>query len=94
MFAQLPGAKLPLITQIIIGISHATIHYGLWIGIGVIIAGFLVRAWASVRKRPARLGRLDTSFPDHRPADGQFAMARFCRMLGTLLGAGVPLVQG
>ena len=24
---------------------------------------------------------------------GQFAMARFCRMLGTLLGAGVPLVQ-
>ena len=24
----------------------------------------------------------------------QFAMARFCRMLGTLLGAGVPLVQG
>jgi type II secretory pathway component PulF len=25
---------------------------------------------------------------------GQFAMARFCRMLGTLLGAGVPLIQG
>jgi len=24
----------------------------------------------------------------------QFAMARFCRMLGTLLGAGVPLVNG
>jgi type II secretory pathway component PulF len=24
----------------------------------------------------------------------QFAMARFCRMLGTLLAAGVPLVQG
>ena len=27
------------------------------------------------------------------PLVGQFAMARFCRMLGTLLGAGVPLVQ-
>jgi len=24
----------------------------------------------------------------------QFAMARFCRMLGTLIGAGVPLVHG
>jgi type II secretory pathway component PulF len=24
----------------------------------------------------------------------QFAMARFCRMLGTLLGAGVPLING
>ena len=28
------------------------------------------------------------------PLVAQFAMARFCRMLGTLLGAGVPLVQG
>jgi type II secretory pathway component PulF len=27
------------------------------------------------------------------PLVAQFAMARFCRMLGTLLGAGVPLVQ-
>ncbi len=28
------------------------------------------------------------------PLVAQFAMARFCRMLGTLLGAGVALVQG
>jgi type II secretory pathway component PulF len=28
------------------------------------------------------------------PLLSQFAMARFCRMLGTLLGAGVPLVNG
>jgi type II secretory pathway component PulF len=27
------------------------------------------------------------------PLVAEFAMARFCRMLGTLLGAGVPLVQ-
>jgi type II secretory pathway component PulF len=27
------------------------------------------------------------------PLTSQFAMARFCRMLGTLLNAGVPLVQ-
>jgi len=28
------------------------------------------------------------------PLVAQFAMARFCRMLGTLLGSGVPLVHG
>jgi len=28
------------------------------------------------------------------PLISQFAMARFCRMLGTLLSAGVPLVNG
>ena len=32
--------------------------------------------------------------PGVGPLVAQFAMARFCRMLGTLLGAGVPLVQG
>ena len=28
------------------------------------------------------------------PLNARFAMARFCRMLGTLLGAGVPLING
>jgi type II secretory pathway component PulF len=28
------------------------------------------------------------------PLVAQFAMSRFCRMLGTLLGAGVPLIAG
>ena len=27
------------------------------------------------------------------PLSSRFAMARFCRMLGTLIGAGVPLIQ-
>ena len=27
------------------------------------------------------------------PLGARFAMARFCRMLGTLLGAGVPLIN-
>src|SRR6478735_9546133 len=31
--------------------------------------------------------------PTIGPLLAQFAMARFCRMLGTLLGAGVPLIN-
>jgi type II secretory pathway component PulF len=94
MFAQFPGAKLPAITQIIIAISHATIHYGLWIGVGLVIAGFLVRAWAVSEKGRRIWEGLILRSPIIGPLMGQFAMARFCRMLGTLLGAGVPLVQG
>ncbi|MDB6066301.1 MAG: putative type secretion system protein [Pedosphaera sp.] len=94
MFAQFPGAKLPVITQIIIAISHATIHYGLWIGVGLVIAGFLVRAWAVSEKGRRVWEGLILRSPIIGPLMGQFAMARFCRMLGTLLGAGVPLVQG
>src|SRR2546425_2258862 len=42
------------------------------------------RAWEGLVLRAPMIG----------PLVAQFAMARFCRMLGTLLGAGVPLVQG
>ena len=87
MFDSFPGAQLPLITRIIIAISHGLVHYGLWIAAGVLIVGYLVRTWVVSEAgrrvwegfilRIAVIGRLT----------GQFAMARFCRMLGTLLEA-------
>ena len=94
MFSGIAGAKLPLITQIIIGISHAMIHYGLWMLLGLIIAGFMVRSWAISEQGRRIWEGIVLRAPIIGPLLAQFAMARFCRMLGTLLGAGVPLVQG
>jgi type II secretory pathway component PulF len=55
--------------------------------------GFLVRTWfASEKGRRVWEGFLLRA-PLIGPLTAQFAMARFCRMLGTLLGAGVPLVH-
>jgi type II secretory pathway component PulF len=92
MFAGF-GGQLPLLTRIIVGVSYWIRHYGLFIAIGLVVLGFVVRNWfMSERGRRAWEG-----FILHVPALGpllsQFAMARFCRMLGTLLNAGVPLVQ-
>jgi type II secretory pathway component PulF len=82
-----------MITQIIIGISQAIIHYGIYMAVGLVVAFFLARAWIMTEKgRRAWEGMLLGS-PIVGPLVAQFAMARFCRMLGTLLGAGVPLVQ-
>jgi type II secretory pathway component PulF len=47
-----------------------------------------------LRKRGKRIWEGLVALPLVGPLVAQFAMARFCRMLGTLLGAGVPLVQG
>jgi type IV pilus assembly protein PilC len=88
------GGKLPLITQIIIGISHAMIHYGLWVAAGIVAIGFLAKAWVASEKGKRVWEGLVLRSPVVGPLVAQFAMARFCRMLGTLLGAGVPLVQG
>jgi type II secretory pathway component PulF len=87
------GGELPLLTQIIVNVSHWIRSYGLFIAIGLVVIGFMVRKWAaSERGRRAWEGFI-LRVPVLGPLLGQFAMARFCRMLGTLLNAGVPLVQ-
>ena len=84
---------LPLITQIIIGSSHAAIHYGFFVAAGLVAIAFLVRAWFASEKGKRVWESLVLRAPIIGPLASQFAMARFCRMLGTMLGAGVPLVQ-
>jgi type II secretory pathway component PulF len=92
MFAGL-GGELPLLTRIIIAVSHAIRHYGFWVAGGLAVAVFMVRNWmASERGKRAYEG-LIIRVPVLGSLLSQFAMARFCRMLGTLLNAGVPLVQ-
>jgi len=88
------GGELPLLTQIIVGASHWIRSYGLFIGGGLVIIGFMIRGWvASETGRRAWEGFI-LKVPILGSLLSQFAMARFCRMLGTLLNAGVPLVEG
>jgi type II secretory pathway component PulF len=85
---------LPLITQLIIGASHAIRSYGLFVGAGVIGIALLVRNWFTSEKGKRVWETFLLRAPIVGPLTAQFAMARFCRMLGTLLGAGVPLIHG
>jgi len=91
VFAQIHGS-LPLITQFIIGASHLARSYGLYAAIGVVVIGLLARTWVASPKGRRTWEGIILKSPLVGPLIAQFAMARFCRMLGTLLGAGVPLV--
>jgi type II secretory pathway component PulF len=82
-----------LITQLVIGASNFMRSYGIFIAIGLFVAGFLLRAWFASEKGRRVWEGFILRVPMIGPLVAQFAMARFCRMLGTLLGAGVPLVQ-
>jgi type II secretory pathway component PulF len=93
VFSSVHGT-LPLITQLIIGVSHVVRSYGFFVATGLVVAGFAVRTWFASEKGRRVWENLVLQSPVVGPLTAQFAMARFCRMLGTLLGAGVPLVQG
>ena len=84
---------LPLITQIIIGASHIVRSYGLLVALGLAGLGFVLRTWFVSEKGRRSWEGFILKVPLIGPLIAQFAMARFCRMLGTLIGAGVQLVQ-
>ena len=88
------GGSLPLLTRLIIGASTVIRTYGMFVVLGLAFGGYLIRNW--MRSQQGR--RVWEHFLLRAPIVGklvaQFAMARFCRMLGTLLTAGVPLING
>ena len=87
------NAELPLITRMIVGVSDAVRGYGLFLAAGLAVAVISARHWLrSPGGRRAWEGWI-LRVPTLGPLLAQFAMARFCRMLGTLLGAGVPLIS-
>jgi type II secretion system protein G len=78
---------------VIVSISELLRAYGLFAAVALVVAAFLVRNWlASPTGRRAWEG-LILRVPIIGPLVAQYAMARFCRMLGTLLAADVPLDQ-
>jgi type II secretory pathway component PulF len=87
-------SSLPLITQIIIAASHIIRSYGLLVLVAIVGIVISARTWFASAKGKRVWEGLIIKLPLVGPLIAQFAMARFCRMLGTLIGAGVPLVQG
>ncbi len=88
------GGHLPLLTQMIVGVSHVMRTYGLIVLLGLVVAAFMVRSWVISEQGRRTWEGMIIRLPIIGPLVAQFAMSRFCRMLGTLLGAGVPLING
>jgi type II secretory pathway component PulF len=88
------GHSLPVPTQIVLWLSYVVRSYGLLVGVGVAVLVVVIRNWLASEKGKRIWEGFVLKAPIVGPLVAEYAMARFCRMLGTLLGAGVPLVQG
>ena len=86
------GADLPGLTLFIIGVSDVVKHYGI-IVVAVLVGILIVaRRALTTDSGKRRLEQTILAIPVLGQAVAHFALVRFCRMLGTLVGAGVPLV--
>jgi type II secretory pathway component PulF len=87
------GAALPALTRFIVGTSEVLTKYGLFMAIGIVVAVILFRKWLKTDSGRRLWQRILLRTPVVGPLNARFAMTRFCRMLGTLVGAGVPLIS-
>jgi type IV pilus assembly protein PilC len=93
MFHQLGGA-LPVPTRVLVAASHSLVWSGPLIVGSAVLASSLVRL--GLRRQPwMRLlfDRLKLRLPVFGKLFAKIAISRFARNLGTLLGAGVPVMQ-
>lgn len=87
------GAALPWITQAIVGSSEIIRSYGIFVAIGAGFAAYGLRNWLNSPQGKRKWDEYVLKIPVLGPLSAKFSMARFCRMLGTLLKSGVPLIQ-
>lgn len=91
IFAQF-GGNLPYLTTVIIAASDAVKQYGLYIAGAVIVLVVLVRRSIATDAGRRKFEQLLLAVPVLGRVISHFALVRFARMLGTLVGAGVPLI--
>lgn len=84
--------ELPFITQLIQQASCFLVHYGWLILLGLAGAWFGGKALLATPRGAEVWERLQLRLPVLSTIVSTLARVRFCRMLGTLLNAGVPLL--
>lgn len=92
VFDKVQGG-LPWVTTVVLWISRAVSDYGLYTLAVVVAIAFT--GWRVYRKESVRikLARWWTFAPVAGPLIRSLSTARFCRMLGTMLANGVPLLS-
>ena len=92
-FYETFGADLPLITQVIVGLSTAIRANFLLILLAVILVAIAFYVWVRQPAQKIRFHRAILRVPVVGDVAGKFATTQMARTLATLLGGGLPLVN-
>lgn len=94
LFEQLRAkGELPMLTEALLLISETLRNYGLIVVLLALGAGVLIRARLQTEEGRAALDRWKLRIPMAGPIIRSLAVSRFCRVLGTMLKNGVPILK-
>jgi general secretion pathway protein F/type IV pilus assembly protein PilC len=87
------GSGLPLITVLLLGASHTMMNYGLFVLLGVAAIGFALYRSINTPSGRRILDQVKLKTPIAGAIFHDAAVSRACRVLGTMLKNGVPLLK-
>jgi type IV pilus assembly protein PilC len=88
------GAELPLLTRVMLGISDILRSWKVLIPIGVFVAiSFVIRNYYKTPMGRLQIDGFMLKMPLFGDLNEKIAVARFCRIFGTLTRSGVPVLQ-
>ncbi len=85
--------ELPLLTDWLLWLSNSINDYGLLIALAVVLLVLLLKARLATDAGRWFLDRWRLKIPQAGTIYRNLAVSRFCRVLGTLLNGGVPIVK-
>ncbi len=91
MFAEF-GGSLPALTRYIVTASKILVKYWLVLILGIVLIFFAIQRMLSSEEGRRTMATFALRLPLLGTGIARFALVRFCRMLGTLVTAGVPLI--
>jgi type IV pilus assembly protein PilC len=93
LYAGIKGVSLPLITRILLFISHFIINYWYIIIIVIVVGGVATSRWVRTIGGKSLVDGLKMKAWPFGPLFMKLYMARFARTGQTLVASGVPLIQ-
>ncbi|MEL7265468.1 MAG: type II secretion system F family protein [Planctomycetota bacterium] len=85
--------EMPALTEGLLAFSKLLEGYGIFIAIGLVVLVLLIRQYLSTERGKDVFDKVKLRIPVLGPILMNLAVARFCRVLGTLLGNGVPILK-
>lgn len=92
MFAEF-GGSLPTLTRYIVAASNMLVKYWIAAVLGIVLIIFAFQRMLATTEGRRTVEGFLLRTPLFGTGVARFALVRFCRMLGTLVGAGVPLIS-
>ncbi len=93
IYAGLPGVSLPVLTRVLLGVSHIVTHFW-WVVIILLVLAFtLGTRWARTLGGRSVVDKIKMKAWPIGPLYMKMYMARFARTGTTLVASGVPIIQ-